>query len=55
MIYFDNSATTMQKPAEVGQAVCEAINSFGGTHAFNLTGNMLDIKHMNVISFFDMY
>lgn len=30
MIYFDNSATTLQKPAEVGQAVCSAINSFGG-------------------------
>lgn len=30
MIYFDNSATTLQKPAEVGEAVCAAINSFGG-------------------------
>lgn len=30
MIYFDNSATTLQKPPEVGDAVCSAINNFGG-------------------------
>lgn len=30
MIYFDNAATTMQKPPAVAQAVAQAINSFGG-------------------------
>lgn len=30
MIYFDNAATTMQKPPQVAEAVCEAISSFGG-------------------------
>ncbi|WP_165249240.1 aminotransferase class V-fold PLP-dependent enzyme [Adlercreutzia sp. ZJ141] len=30
MIYLDNAATTMQKPPEVAEAVCAAINGFGG-------------------------
>lgn len=30
MIYFDNAATTMQKPPEVAQAVAQAIGNFGG-------------------------
>ncbi|ANE22195.1 cysteine desulfurase [Denitrobacterium detoxificans] len=30
MIYFDNAATTMQKPPEVARAVAQAINQFGG-------------------------
>lgn len=30
MIYFDNAATTMLKPACVSEAVCAAIGSFGG-------------------------
>ncbi len=30
MIYFDNAATTMQKPPEVAQALMEALGSFGG-------------------------
>ena len=30
MIYFDNSATTLQKPPQVAEAVCHAINHFGG-------------------------
>lgn len=29
MIYFDNSATTLQKPPSVGQAVADAISTFG--------------------------
>ncbi len=30
MIYFDNAATTMMKPATVAEAVARAINTFGG-------------------------
>lgn len=30
MIYFDNSATTMQKPPQVEEAVCYAMKNFGG-------------------------
>lgn len=30
MIYFDNAATTIQKPPEVARAVAHAINTFGG-------------------------
>ncbi len=30
MIYFDNAATTLNKPPEVAEAVCAAIGSFGG-------------------------
>lgn len=30
MIYFDNAATTMQKPPEVAEAVVSALGSFGG-------------------------
>lgn len=30
MIYFDNAATSLPKPPTVGQAVLEAINTFGG-------------------------
>lgn len=30
MIYFDNAATSLPKPPAVGQAVLEAINTFGG-------------------------
>ena len=30
MIYFDNAATTMQKPPQVAEAVCAALSSFGG-------------------------
>ena len=30
MIYFDNAATTMQKPPQVAEAVVRAIQSFGG-------------------------
>ena len=30
MIYFDNAATTAQKPPQVGDAVARAINGFGG-------------------------
>lgn len=30
MIYFDNAATTAQKPPEVAEAVARAINGFGG-------------------------
>ena len=30
MIYFDNAATTMHKPAGVAEAVARAIDSFGG-------------------------
>ena len=30
VIYFDNAATTMQKPPEVAEAVLRAMTSFGG-------------------------
>ena len=30
MIYFDNAATTLQKPPEVAEAVAQALTSFGG-------------------------
>lgn len=30
MIYFDNAATTMQKPPEVTEAVVRGLSSFGG-------------------------
>ena len=30
MIYFDNAATTLLKPPEVGQAILEGLGSFGG-------------------------
>ncbi len=30
MIYFDNAATSLPKPQSVGQAILEAINTFGG-------------------------
>ncbi len=40
MIYFDNAATTMQKPPEVGEAMIKALNSLGnagrGVHEASL-------------------
>ena len=29
MIYMDNAATTMQKPKEVGEAICQALFTIG--------------------------
>ena len=44
MIYFDNAATTMQKPPEVADAVLAALNSFGGVgrgvHEASLSAGM---------------
>ena len=44
LIYFDNAATTMQKPAEVGRAVADALSSFGGVgrgvHGASLAAGM---------------
>ena len=31
MIYMDNAATTMQKPKEVGEAICQALFTIGNT------------------------
>lgn len=44
MIYFDNAATTMQKPEAVVQAVCAAMTQFGGVgrgvHGASLAAGM---------------
>ncbi len=44
MIYFDNAATTRQKPQEVCDAVCAALQSFGGVgrgvHEASLSAGM---------------
>ncbi len=44
MIYFDNAATTLQKPEEVAQAVIQALSSFGGVgrgvHGASLAAGM---------------
>lgn len=44
MIYFDNAATTQHKPERVGQAVLEAMGSFGGVgrgvHGASLSAGM---------------
>ena len=43
MIYLDNAATTLYKPAQVGQAMLEALHSMGnssrGTHESSLTAS----------------
>ncbi len=44
MIYFDNAATTLQKPPQVAEAVARALTSFGGVgrgvHPASLTAGM---------------
>lgn len=44
MIYFDNAATTKQKPAEVGEAIMRALSDFGnvgrGVHGSSLDAGM---------------
>lgn len=45
MIYFDNAATTLQKPPEVAEAVAQALTSFGGVgrgvHPASLAAGMV--------------
>ena len=45
MIYFDNAATTLPKPKEVGEAIIEALNNFGnpsrGGHEYSLRSSRI--------------
>ncbi len=45
MIYFDNAATTLPKPKEVGEAMVESLNSFGnpsrGGHSFSINSSRI--------------
>lgn len=54
MIYFDNAATTRQKPPEVARAVADAINTFGGAgrgvHGASLDAGMTVFRARQKVS-----
>lgn len=56
MIYFDNAATTQEKPPEVAQAVLEALTSFGGVgrgvHGASLSAGMAVYEARELIASF---
>ncbi len=54
MIYFDNAATTMQKPPGVAEAITRALSSFGGVgrgvHEASLAAGMAVFKARSAVS-----